>query len=74
MLGFFRLEQWLLVIVPGVVAMGLFTIASFPYRPHVLAFAFGWLCAWCFMFLSWLCITVKAMCQTSEEQIRGLDK
>ena len=56
----FRREQWLAVIVPWFVTAALFTIGAFPFRPYVIAFAFGWLFAWCFMFFVWLQAKLEA--------------
>lgn len=69
MLGF-RREQWLAIFVPGLVTLALFTIGAFPFRPYVIAFAFGWLFAWCFMFFVWLEAKLEAMYPQSEEENR----
>jgi len=70
MLGF-RREQWLAVIVPWFVTMVLITIGSFPFRPHVIWFAFGFLFAWCFMFFVWLEAKWEARWQPPEEKNQG---
>jgi energy-coupling factor transporter transmembrane protein EcfT len=61
-------DQWLAIFVPGLVTIALFTIGSFPFRPYVIAFAFGWLLAWCFMFFVWLRAKWEANYQQSVEK------